>query len=232
MSDRPAAPTSNFLDALDRLHERFLVGVPDVTEIWLIRHGDAYAELVSLDDSRIDPPVSAQGRSEAARLGERLSRSRIDSIWCSELERARETAAIAGGAAGLVPRFDHRVREVRTHWDGAAAGPAEGDESAPAAKYIPFVEPFDEVITRMSSAIKDIATDVGPGGRAAVVSHAGAISVYLSHLLNLEFGQLRMLVQFTSVSVVAMKDDFAVVQSIGDIGHLLREAAVAEEARQ
>jgi broad specificity phosphatase PhoE len=229
MSEAPKAPSSNFLEALDRLHERFLVGVPDVTEIWLIRHGDAYAELVSLDDSKIDPPLSTKGRREAAQLGERLASSGIDTIWSSELQRARETAAIAGGAAGLVPRSDHRLREVKTHWDGAAQ--PEPEATAPATRYIPFVEPFDEVIERMQSAVAEIAADVGPGRRAAIVSHAGAISVYLSHLLNLDFGQLRMLVQFTSVSVVATKAGVSVVQSIGDIGHLVRESApVAETA--
>ena len=45
-----------FLDALARLHERFLVDVEGVTEVWLVRHGDAYGELTSGDD-----PAAPQG---------------------------------------------------------------------------------------------------------------------------------------------------------------------------
>ena len=222
-----AGRSSAFLEALAQLHERFLVGVDGVTEVWLIRHGDAYAELVSLDDSRIDPPLSQKGREEAARLGERVANSGISELWSSQLLRAQETAALAAAPAGLPRHTDDRLREVRTHWDDGA--PPQLDDSAPASRYIPFVEPFDEVISRMDGVIHDLAAKAGPGGRIAAVSHAGAISVYLSHVLKLDFGALRMLVQFTSVSVLLMKGDRIVVQSIGDIGHLVRERAAALE---
>ena len=86
--------------------------------------------------------------------------------------------------------------------------------------YIPFVEPIDEVVARMDAAIRTIAVTAGPGGRVAAVSHAGAISFYLAHLLQLDSGPLRVLPQFTSVSVILIKDDRIVVQSIGDVGHL------------
>src|ERR1700682_685595 len=56
MPEAAPAPKSVFLGALARLHDRFLVDVEGVTEVWMIRHGDASAALVSLDDSNIDPP--------------------------------------------------------------------------------------------------------------------------------------------------------------------------------
>src|SRR5437879_7534324 len=96
MSESEAArQKSVFLEALARLHERFLVGVEDVTEVWLIRHGDAYAELVSLDDANIDPPLSPKGRHEAELLGRRLEASGVTAFWSSQIQRARETAEIA-----------------------------------------------------------------------------------------------------------------------------------------
>ncbi|MHB8507544.1 MAG: histidine phosphatase family protein [Candidatus Dormibacteria bacterium] len=219
--------SSNFLKALDALHERFLVGVEGVTEVWLVRHGDAYAELVSIDDSKIDPPLSPRGRREAEQLGERLSRSGIDLFWASSLLRAQETAALAAAGTGLQVRTDNRLREVRTHWDGGEELPTEADP--PSTRYIPFVEDFQEVVERMEGAVREIAEGVGPGGGPVAVSHAGAISMYLSHLLGLDFGQLKMLVMFTSVSVLRIKGDRVVVQSIGDLGHLLREGVPAAE---
>lgn len=217
-----------FLNALGRLHERFLVDVEGVTEVWLVRHGDAYGELVSADDpvtnveGRIDPPLSPMGREQAARLGRRLAASGVTAVWSSQLERARETASIAAAPGGLRLEVDDRLREVTTHWDN---GTAESEE-AQATSYIPFAEPIDEVIARMDAAVRDIAADAGPGGRVAAVSHAGAISMYVADLLKLDSGPLRMLPRFTSVTVVMLKDDLTVVQSIGDIGHLLREAPV------
>jgi len=207
---------SKFLHALERLHERFLVGVEGVAEVWLIRHGDAYAELVSLDDTNIDPPLSQVGRREAGKLAARLKDSGVGAIWSSQIRRARETAQLAADAIGLEVHVDERLREVKTHW-------ADLEDDEPASGYIPFVEPVDEVVARMSSVVREIAATVGPGGRAAAVTHAGAISFYLADVLKLEGSPLRVLPRFTSVSVVAIKDDQAVVQSIADIGHLLRE---------
>ena len=219
MSD-PSQPgsRSNFLDALDRLHEHFLVGVEGVTEVWLVRHGDAYAELVSLDDANIDPPLSPRGRDEAARLGARMTASGITEVWSSQILRARETAEIAAAPAGLPLHVDRRLREVKTQWEDAGS---DGAGAMPG--YIPFIEPVDEVVDRMDAAVKEIAAAAGPGGRVAAVSHAGAITMYLTHVLKLDSGPLRLLPQFTSVTVLLIKDDRIVVQSIGDVGHLARE---------
>ena len=219
MPEAAPAPKSVFLGALARLHERFLVDVEGVTEVWLIRHGDAYAELVSLDDSNIDPPLSPGGRREAASLGKRLAVAGVSAIWASEIIRARETAEIAGAPLGLIPQVDHRLREAKTRWEDAGAVA----ESEPADGYIPFVEPVEEVVARMDAVVREIAATAGPGARVAAVSHAGAISFYLNHVLKLDSGPLRLLPRFTSVTVLLIKDDRIVVQSIADVSHLAGE---------
>jgi probable phosphoglycerate mutase len=213
----PVPARSAFLDALGRLHERFLVDVEGVTEVWLIRHGDAYAELVSLDDSNIDPPLSPRGRKEAEALGQRLAAAGVSAIWASGIVRAQETAALAAAPSGLSVQTDHRLREVKTHWEDVDQG------SPPTDGYIPFVEPLDEVVERMDAAIREIAAGAPPGSRIAAVSHAGAITFYLTHLLRLDSGPLRVLPRFTSVTVLLIKDDRIVVQSIGDVAHLAGE---------
>jgi broad specificity phosphatase PhoE len=218
MPEVAPAPKSVFLGALARLHDRFLVDVEGVTEVWLIRHGDAYAELVSLDDRNIDPPLSPRGRREAAALGRRLATAGITAIWASEIIRAQETAEIAGAPLGLIPQVDHRLREVKTRWEEKG-----GEATEPADGYIPFVEPVEEVVSRMDAAVREIAATAGPGARVAAVSHAGAISFYLNHVLKLDSGPLRLLPRFTSVTVLLLKDDRIVVQSIADVAHLTGE---------
>src|ERR1700682_4559027 len=164
MPEAAPAPKSVFLGALARLHERFLVDVEGVTEVWLIRHGDAYGELVSLDDGNIDPPLSPRGGREAEALGKRLAAAGVSAIWASGIARAQETAALAAVPSGLSVKTDHRLREVKTHWE-------EVDQASPPREaYIPFVEPLDEVVERMDAVIREIAAGATPGSRIAAVS--------------------------------------------------------------
>jgi broad specificity phosphatase PhoE len=210
--------TASFLEMIEDLHARHLVGVADVREVWLVRHADAYRGLESLAAGTIDPPLSERGRQQAARLAARLALVPLHAVWSSDLRRAAETAEAVARDRGLAVRTDARLREVRTYWD-------EGRESerVPPGSY-PFPEPEEEVAARMLAVLADVVAGLAdvdaPVPRAAVVTHNAAIAVYLSSVLGLRWGQLRVLPQFTSVSVIAVKSDQVVVQSIADATHL------------
>lgn len=210
--------TAGFLKMIDDLHSLHLVGVADVREVWLIRHADAYAGLEALAEGRVDPPLSERGREQAALLAARLAAVPLHAVWSSELRRARETAqAIVRGRATDV-RTDHRLREVRTYWDEGS----HPEQERPGA--YPFPEPEGEVAARMAAVVADVVADLAAVAegtpRAAVVSHNAAIAIYLSDVLGLRWGQLRVMPQFTSISVIAVKDDRVVIRSIGDATHL------------
>lgn len=209
---------SAFLQMIDDLHARHLVGVEDVCEVWLIRHADAYWGMEELGPGRVDPPLSERGRSQAALLAARLAPVRLDAVWASDLRRARETAEVVASGRGLQVRVDPRLREVRTHWDeGRIWEPQE-----PGA--YPFPEPAEEVVARMRAAIRDVVAALAglpaPRPRAAVVSHNAAIVLYVGSVLGLGWGQLQVMPEFTSVSVLAVKDEQVVVRSIADATHL------------
>src|SRR5207253_9590215 len=74
--------------AMRSIEAAFLIGVEGVTEVWLVRHADCYDDLV--DDA--DPPLSARGREQAQRLGERLHRLGYDAVYASPARRALEPA--------------------------------------------------------------------------------------------------------------------------------------------
>lgn len=206
---------------IEELHARHLVGVADVREIWLIRHADAYSGLDGLSNGRVDPALSARGREQAGKLAERLAPIRLDALWSSDLRRARETAEIVGSGRPLEVRVDPRLREVRTHWDEGRS------EVLNEPGVYPFPEPEEEVQTRMTAALADVVAALPEAGpqpaRAAVVSHNAAISMYVSGVLGLRWGQLPLMPQFTSVTVLAVKDERVVVQSIADATHLAAE---------
>ena len=212
----PEGRHATFLKMLDDLHARHLVGVAEVREVWLIRHADAYAGLESLNEGVLDPPLSAVGLEQAARLGRRLAGVPLGAVWSSGLRRARETAEAIAGRHRLEVRIDDRLREVRTDWDEGRSG------NLKEPGVYPFVEPEPEVVERMSAVIEDVVAGLEAPAppRAAVVTHNAAIAIYVARVLGLGWGQLRIMPQYTSVTVLAAKDGQVVVHSLADATHL------------
>lgn len=209
--DRSAA----FLRMLEQLHERHLVGVEGVRELWLVRHADAYTGMERMGPGVVDPPLTPLGQEQAARLGQRLAYVPIDAVWASDLRRAVETAEPVARTHGLAVQTDARLREVRTHWD-------EGGQARlnPPGEY-PFPESEQEVFERIGAALRDIAGGTPEGGRAVAVTHNAAIGIYVSNVLGLGWGKLPVMPMYTSVTVLAVKDDRVVVRSLADATHLL-----------
>jgi probable phosphoglycerate mutase len=80
--------------------------------ILLARHGetDDNREPIRIQ-GRLDTPLNDTGRAQAAELAERVAGEGIKAIFCSDLQRARETAQIVGDRLGLEPVEDARFAE-------------------------------------------------------------------------------------------------------------------------
>ena len=182
--------------AMRSLEAAFLIGIPGTTEVWLIRHADCYEAMTSHED----PPLSETGRDQARRLGERLNRAGYDAVYTSPLRRAQETAAAI--TDGLT--IDDRLVEVTTEL-------ANG--------HIEFTEPPDQVVERMRASVDD-AVARHPGNRVIMVGHGVAIFQYLSHLLGVQFGNLRIFPYYTCVNVVRALGERRMVGSLADVAHL------------
>lgn len=195
-----AANPGLMTQAMRSLEAAFLIGVEGVTEIWLIRHADSYQGMAEAED----PPLSTLGRDQARRLADRVRKINPRAVYSSPYRRAVETArAISTG--GVVPQIDERLKEMKLEL-------VEGGT-------FDFKEAPNVVIERMRSAIDEIA-GAHPGQRVAVVSHAAAILAYLTDVLKLEPGQLRLLPYFTSIGVVRAAGDRRMVGALGDTAHL------------
>lgn len=216
----PLADNDSHSRLVAALNARYLIGVPDVKEVWLIRHADAYgakAEETAVGQAA-DPPLTATGLAQSACLAKRLAPVKFHSIWASPASRARETASAIAALVPVPVNVDARLREVRTDWE-------MGRPSAlsPPDVY-PFPEPAHEVAGRMRASLQDIVgqmpSQAGPASRAIAVTHDVAILLTVMGLLGLKWGQFPMLMPLTSVSVVAFSGSNAIVRSIGDATHL------------
>jgi 2,3-bisphosphoglycerate-dependent phosphoglycerate mutase len=192
-----AAGSEQITRAMRALEAAFLIGVEGASEIWLVRHADCYQDLV--DPS--DPPLSAVGRDQAKRLAERVRAAKPAAIYSSPYRRAIETARTISDDVHVDDRLIEMALEV-------------GEDGS-----LDLREPPSGVSDRMREMVDEIIA-LHPGERVVVVSHGAAIIAYLSDVLRLEPGQLRLLPYYTSISVVRALGDRRMAGAIGDMAHL------------
>jgi probable phosphoglycerate mutase len=192
-----AAGSEHLTRAMRTLEAAFLIGVEGVTEVWLVRHGDCYDGMTETEDL----PLSVLGRKQAALLADRFRGANLAAVYSSPYRRALETAyAITDDV-----RVDQRLIEMAMEI---------GDEGQ-----LDFTEAPGDVIARMQAVVGDIAREHA-GRRVVAIGHGAAIIAYLTDVLNLEPGRLRLLPFYTSVSVVRVLGDHRMVGGLADVAHL------------
>ena len=90
----------------------FLSNVENVTELLLVRHGQQEYDVNGPVSELIDPPLSELGRTQAQLVGEALSTERIDAVYASPLQRARDTGLEIARHHRLEPIVVEDLQEV------------------------------------------------------------------------------------------------------------------------
>jgi broad specificity phosphatase PhoE len=169
-------------------------GVLPTTRLYLIRHAHTSSNggRNSLLSGRTDVPLSPRGRIELKRLELHfVGRPPFEAIYSSPLRRAAETAMVLEkvglGSARRCPELQeidcgeldgYPIDEVRSRFpDLWAANLRQEDEHF----RWPGGESYREFRTRCLRAIRGL-THRHPGGRIAVITHAGVISQVLGFL--------------------------------------------------
>jgi len=81
------------------------------TTLLVIRHGETIWNRQNRFQGHGDSPLTETGRAQAQALGRRLAKTPIDSLICSDLGRAIETATIIADSTGHGLHTDQRLRE-------------------------------------------------------------------------------------------------------------------------
>lgn len=165
-----------------------------VTRLLLVRHGATTATQEGRFSGSSGVELSEQGRSQAARLGERLAQQNITAIYSSPLARALDTSRIIAAHCQVDPVTRDELREIgHGRWEGLTREEVEaqfGDEYA-AWEADPFTfapsggESGVTVLARALPVIREMVT-THAGGQVLVVSHKATLRLVLSSLLGFD----------------------------------------------
>jgi broad specificity phosphatase PhoE len=194
-------------------------------ELVLVRHALPVRVDAVPGGGTADPALSDPGREQADRLAAALRHDRIDALYSSPALRARQTAEPLERALGLAVEVDEGLAEFDS--GDSSYVPieqlrAEGDPRWHAVVrgdlYSAGVDPA-EFRARVVAACTRIA-ERHPGGRAVLVTHAGACNAFLGDVL----GQQRPLwfaPAYCSLQRVAVaRDGRRGVVSLNETGHV------------
>lgn len=170
------------------------------TKLILVRHGETDDNKNLVFQGQEGRGLNERGREQAALLAARFTAAQIRAaaIYTSDLDRARETAAIVGGALGLEPRLDPDLREVFLGaWQGLSQAQVEArfpDEWAAWTRGDDLArgggESYAALGDRLSRAIGRIS-EAHPVSTVVVVSHGAAIKTFVARVLGLGTPGLR-----------------------------------------
>ena len=193
----------------------------------LIRHGKAEFKAGHLYGWTPGVHLSADGREEAKRLGQRLEELRFTAVYSSPLERAVETAEVALAGRKVEIKIEERLGEVKYgKWQGRSYKSLMKTplwrvvQRMPSQARFPDGESLTELQRRGCDAIEDIRKR-HRRGVVAVFSHADTIKAIVAHYLGMHLDLFqRIHVETASVTAIAFYNDFPRVLRVGDTGDL------------
>jgi broad specificity phosphatase PhoE len=162
--------------------------------MFLVRHGETTVSAEDRFAGSSDVPLAASGRQQAERLASRLAEEKIAAVYCSPMQRARDTAAIVARPHGCELSLRDGLREIgHGRWEGLRR--REVEERFP-AEYAAWEEdPFTvapesgesgvQVVARASPVIRGIVL-AHSGERVLVVSHKATIRLIIASLLGFD----------------------------------------------
>jgi alpha-ribazole phosphatase len=162
-----------------------------MTRLILIRHGET--DLSGRFCGQSDPDLNARGEEQVRELVRELKDVRIDSVYSSDLLRARRTAEAVARSAELRVHMVPELREISFgDWEGMHWSEIERRFSEEAALWMkeypqrctPGGENLLEFEARVLNAVNRIAA--AATSTVCIVSHGGVMRLLLKHLSRVD----------------------------------------------
>lgn len=166
--------------------------VPAEQVIWLVRHGESGWNARQLVQGQASAPgLTKRGVAQAQRVARQLENEPIGAVWSSDLERARQTAAVVAATLHLPVVTDRRLRE-------RDFGQAEGTSSRTLSSRLSGIRygrvldadaapPDGESIRQLYARGRELLTAIqnrSGAGDLVLVTHGGMVRVLLALLVR------------------------------------------------
>ena len=204
---------------------------PTVTTLLLVRHGNTSTTGKLLPGRAPGLHLAESGVRQAERAGERIAElKRVDAIYTSPLERARETAAPIAKATGVRPKVERGLLECDFgDWTGAELPKLmklpewRTVQRAPSTFRFPNGESFTEMQVRIVSTLDRLRAR-HHGGTIVCVSHADPIKAAMAHALgtHLDLFQ-RIIISTCSISAIGFAGDGPMALTVNSTGGALTD---------
>jgi broad specificity phosphatase PhoE len=181
-------------------------------EVWLVRHAETEWSRDGKHTGRTDVSLTDQGRAVARALGDRVEQRSFALVLTSPLERARETAQLAGLGEHA------QVRDDLLEWNyGEYEGITTADIRAARPDWYLWSDgaPGGETPKEVSARCdRVIAEALGAGGDVALVGHGHILRALAARWVEEEvaFGG-RLFLSTGTLSVLGFEREIRVVRS-------------------
>jgi phosphoserine phosphatase len=186
-----------------------------VTTILLARHGESDWNRSGRWQGHADRPLTDLGREQARDLAVRLESTELDAVYSSDLERARETAAIVAQPHRLSVRELAALREVDVgSWSGLTRAEAEKRFPEGYRRWLGGSEGWEDGETyeqlgqRVVEAVLAMAAQ-HPGERVLIVAHGGSIRAIHAAALSVDvhtYRRIQRVEPHATLSAVCIED--------------------------
>ena len=204
---------------------------PSSTLVLLVRHGQTPTTGKLLPGRAPGLHLADVGHQQAERAAERIAELvKVDAVYASPLERARETAAPISAALGMKTQVKRGLLECDFgDWTGAELKALmklpewQTVQRAPSTFRFPGGESFTEMQTRMVTTLDQLRSE-HPGGVIVCVSHADPIKAAVAHAMgtHLDLFQ-RIVISTCSVTAIAYTAGGPIVLTVNSTGGSLGE---------
>ena len=200
------------------------------TLVLLVRHGQTPTTGIELYGRKPGVLLSDIGLGQAKNVAQRISArgsERIEAVYCSPLERTKQTAQAISTELDLKVKQDRGLIELDVgDWTGRKLAQLRKLKSwssvqkYPSGFRFPNGESFTEMQTRMAGAVNRLV-EKHPGKAIVAVSHADPIRALVAHAMgtHLDLFQ-RTVVSPCSVTAILYTPNGPVVLSVNNTGEL------------